>query len=264
MNTEQYSRHIRLPGFGTEGQKKIESARVLVVGAGGLGSPAITYLAGAGVGLLGITDDDTVELSNLPRQILHTSDNVDQPKITSAEQRVRQLNSAVKVKTYPQRLKAENVLTVIKDFDIIIDGSDNFATKFLLNDACVIGGKPLVHGGVLRYNGQVMTIVPNQKSRSACYRCIFPEPPQAGTVPNCSEAGILNTVAGVIGLIQATEAIKFIINVGDLLINRLLVFDALSMNFRTIEIKPDATCPACGKNPRIKTLSDLKEIECKG
>lgn len=264
---EQFSRHIRLPGFGIDGQKKISRAKVLIVGAGGLGSPAATYLAAANFGTIGIVDDDAVESSNLPRQILHTSRNIDEAKVVSAQKRIRELAPDIKINVYHQRIKADNVMNVISDYDIIIDGSDNFATKFLLNDACVIIGKPLIHGGVLRYNGQVMTIIPqsainNQQSLSACYRCIFKEPPPAGTVPTCSEAGILSTVAGIIGLVQATEAIKYIAGIGQLLTNRLFIFDALAMTCRTVAVKHNPDCPVCGKKPSIKTVQDLKTNEC--
>jgi adenylyltransferase/sulfurtransferase len=264
---EQFSRHIRLPGFGIDGQKKISRAKVLIVGAGGLGSPAATYLAAANFGTIGIVDDDAVESSNLPRQILHTPKSVDEPKVISAQKRIRELAPDIKVNVYHQRIQADNVAAIINDYDIIIDGSDNFATKFLLNDACVIAGKPLIHGGVLRYNGQVMTIIPqsainNQQSLSACYRCIFKEPPPAGTVPTCSEAGILSTVAGIIGLVQATEAIKYIAGIGQLLSNRLFIFDALAMTCRTVAVTHNPDCPVCGKNPTIKTVQDLKTNEC--
>lgn len=257
---EQFSRHIRLPGFGIDGQKKISRAKALVVGAGGLGSPAATYLAAANFGTIGIVDDDAVEISNLPRQILHTSRNIDEPKVISAQKRIKELASDIKVNVYHQRIKADNVAAIINDYDIVIDGSDNFATKFLLNDACVIIGKPLIHGGVLRYNGQVMTIIP--KAKTACYRCIFKEPPPAGTVPTCSEAGILSTVAGIIGLVQTTEAIKYIVGIGQLLANRLFIFDALAMTCRTVTVKHNPDCPVCGKKPTIKTVRDLKTNEC--
>lgn len=260
---DQFSRHIRLPKFGVEGQNKIKKARVLIIGAGGLGSPAATYLASAGIGTLGLVDDDTVEISNLPRQILHSPKNLDEPKVTSAQKRIKELAPDAKLTIYHQRIKADNVLPIIKDYDIVIDGSDNFATKFLLNDACVINKIPLIHGGVLRYNGQVMTIITNSKSPVACYRCVFREPPPAGTVPTCSEAGILNTVAGIIGLVQATEAIKYIVGIGELLANRLFIFDALAMACRTVEVKRNPDCPVCGSQPTIKTLRDMKQSECR-
>lgn len=261
-DSDQFSRHIRLPYFGVEGQKKISQAKVFVVGAGGLGSPVATYLAAAGVGTLGLIDNDTVEISNLPRQILHHPGTVSELKTASAEKRLAQVNPNIKLNIYSERLKADNIAGLIKDYDVVVDGSDNFATKFLLNDACVMQSIPLIHAGVLRYGGQVITILPH---KSACYRCIFPEPPPANSVPTCQEAGILNTVAGIIGLIQATDAIKLIIKAGQPLTNKLLVFDALDMSFRTIEIQRSRNCPICSKNPSIKTLNDCDStsLECR-
>jgi adenylyltransferase/sulfurtransferase len=286
---EQFSRHMRLPNFGRDAQEKLSRAKVLIAGAGGLGSPAMTYLAGAGVGKLGIADPDAVELSNLPRQIVHKEQNIGRPKVESATERLKELNPKIDIETFPFRLKADNICKIISAYDVIVDGTDNFAAKYLINDACVISGKPFIHGGVLRYGGQVMTVVPkmsneqgtvsNKKpigNRSACYRCVFPEPPPAGAIQTCSEAGILNTVAGIGGLIQATEAIKLITlpqplpNVGGewgggkLLINRLLVFDLLAMNFRIVDIRPSDNCPVCGDNPTIKTAVDLARFECSG
>jgi len=250
---DQFSRHIRLPYFGAAGQKKISRAKVAIVGAGGLGSSSATYLAATGLGSIGLIDSDSVEVSNLPRQILYNPSDLDKIKVTAAEKRLKAINPALKLNIFSERLKTDNVVKIIRNYDVVIDGSDNFATKFLLNDACVLNNIPLIHAGVLRYNGQVMTIIPH---RSACYRCIFPEPPPPDTVPTCQQAGILNTVAGIIGLIQATEAIKLIIKAGKLLTNRLLVFDALEMSFRTIEIKRNNNCPVCSKRTTIKTLKD--------
>jgi adenylyltransferase/sulfurtransferase len=262
INSDQFSRHIRLPHFGPAGQEKISQARVFIVGAGGLGSPAATYLAAAGVGTLGLIDNDIVEASNLPRQILHHPGTVNELKTDSARQRLGQLNPDIKLNIYSERLKAANAAGLIKQYDMVLDGSDNFATKFLLNDACVMNNIPLIHAGVLRYGGQVLAILPG---KSACYRCIFPEPPPANTVPTCQEAGILNTVAGIIGLIQATEAIKLIIKAGKPLADKLLVFDALEMNFRTIEIKRNRNCPVCSKNAVIRKLTDCDSasLECR-
>ena len=255
---EQFSRHVRLPNFGIEGQKKIAAARIFIAGAGGLGSAALTYLAPIGLKKIGLIDSDTVEISNLPRQIIHDQTKIGQLKVTSAGERIKQLNPTLELALHSERLKAVNILEIIKEYDVALDGTDNFASKYLLNDACVISGIPLVHAGVLRFSGQVMTIQPG---RSACYRCVFREPPSPGAVPTCSEAGILNTAAGIVGLIQATEAIKLITGLGDLLTNQLLVFDALSMKFRNVEIKPDPDCPVCGQNPTIKTVEDLKMVE---
>lgn len=254
VNKEKFSRHIRLPYFGIEGQQKVSSARVLVVGAGGLGSPCATYLASSGIGTLGLIDSDAVELSNLPRQILHSNNNVDEPKTISAEKRLKQLNPDVKLEMLQIRLKPDNITDIINKYDMVIDGSDNFATKFLLNDICIISNKPLIHAGVLRYTGQVMTILPG---KSACYRCIFPEPPPANSVPTCKEAGILSTVAGIIGLVQTTEAIKLILNIGQPLTNSLLVFDALDTSFRTVHIKRNPDCPACSSKASIKSIEDI-------
>lgn len=258
---DRFSRHIRLPEFGQAGQEKISRAKVLIVGAGGLGSPAMTYLASAGVKRIGLVDPETVESSNLPRQIVHKPLTIGQPKIISAAERLKELNPEVELELIQKRVKAENIIDIINNYDVIIDGTDNFPAKYLLNDACVLTDKPMIHAGVLRYTGQVMTIIPHQ---SACYRCVFREPPAPELILTCQEAGILNTVAGIIGLIQATEAIKLITGIGKLLTNHLLVFEALTMNIRVVEIKRSSDCPVCGKNPTIKTLIDLKRIECCG
>lgn len=255
---EHFSRHIRLPEFGRAGQEKISQARILIIGAGGLGSPAMTYLATAGVKKIGLFDPDVVDISNLPRQIVHKPSTVGLSKVISAAKRLKELNPELELETSQVRLKADNIMPVLDRYDVVIDGADNFPAKYLINDACVLAGRPLVHAGVLRYTGQVMTIIPN---KAACYRCIFPEPPPDGVIPTCEEAGILNTVAGITGLIQATEAIKLVAGIGQLLTNRMLVFEALSMNIRTIELKRSDDCPVCGKKPTIKTLSDLKGLK---
>lgn len=257
---EHFSRHIRLPELTKAGQEKISQVEVLIVGAGGLGSAAMTYLATLGVKRLGLIDPDNVELSNLPRQIVHKPATVGQSKVASAAERLKELNPDIKLTVMEERFKAANVLKIMPAYDVIIDGTDNFPAKFLLNDAAVMLKKPLVHSGVLRWGGQVMTILPG---KSACYRCIFPEPPPPGTIPTCAEAGIFNTVAGVGGLIQATEAAKIITGIGNPLTNRLLVFDLLMMNFRLIDIKRDENCPVCGKSPTIKSLNDLIRCEVK-
>lgn len=256
---EQFGRHIRLPEFGQSGQEKISRAKVLIVGAGGLGSPAMTYLASAGITKIGLVDPESVESSNLPRQIVHKPLNIGQPKVISAAERLKELNPEVELELIQKNVKAGNIMEFINNYDVIIDGTDNFPAKYLLNDACVIKDKPLIHAGVLRYTGQVITIIPHQ---SACYRCIFREPPTPGLIPTCQEAGILNTVAGITGLIQATEVIKLITGIGKLLTNRLFIFEALTMNIRIVEIKPAPDCPVCGKNPAIKSVNDLKKIEC--
>jgi adenylyltransferase/sulfurtransferase len=257
LNTEQFSRHIKLPYFGESGQNKISQAKVFIVGAGGLSSPSASYLARAGIGTIGLIDTDTVERSNLPRQILHNPSNIDELKILSAEKHLKQLNPDLKLNIVSARLKIQNI-NIIRDYDMVIDGSDNFATKFLLNDACVIYNIPLIHAGVLRYTGQVMSILPH---KTACYRCVFPEPPPPDTIPTCEQAGILNTVAGIIGLVQATEVIKLIIGAGELLTNRLLVFDALEMTFRNIAIKRNNVCPVCSAKATIKTIRDIQSFD---
>lgn len=255
---ERYSRQIILPDVGGKGQERLLKSRVLIVGAGGLGSPCALYLASAGVGKLGIVDSDKVELNNLQRQILHSTDKVDVPKVVSARERLRLLNSDVDVVTYNIRLTSENIMDIIKDYDIVVDGSDNFPTRYLVNDACVISGKPLSHGGIFRFDGQAITIIPKS---SACYRCLFPEPPPPGLVPSCQEAGILGVVAGVIGNIQANEVLKYILGIGELLTGKLLVFNALDSNFRQVKVPRDPKCPVCSDNPSITKLIDY-ELFC--
>lgn len=254
----RYSRHIILKEIGGVGQEKILQAKVLIIGAGGLGSPAAFYLAAAGVGTIGIVDADRVDLSNLQRQIIHFTPDVDKLKVESAREKVEQLNPDVKVITYPFRLVADNIRDIIKDYDFIIDGTDNFPTKFLINDACVLGRKPFSHGGILRFDGQTFTYVPG----TVCFRCIFNTPPPKGLVPTCSEAGIMGAVAGMLGTIQAAEALRFIIGKGELLTNRLLILDALNMNFRTVSIQPNPECPVCGEKPTITELIDYEQPVC--
>jgi len=232
-----------MPEIGKEGQEKLLASKVLVVGAGGLGSSALYYLAAAGVGTLGIVDSDKVGMTNLHRQILHFTEDVGRSKTASAADKLGRLNPDVHVKTINLAVDASNISELIRGYDFIIDGTDNFDTKFLINDACVKAKKPYSHGGILRFEGQSFTYVPG----SVCYRCVFKEPPPLGSCPTCVEAGVLGTVAGLIGLVQATEAIKFIINAGELLTDRLLTFDSLAMVFRTVPISRDPRCPACGK-----------------
>jgi molybdopterin-synthase adenylyltransferase len=255
---ERYSRHIILKDVGGSGQQKILQSKVLIIGAGGLGSPAALYLAAAGVGTIGIVDADNVDLSNLQRQIIHFTPDVNKPKVESAREKMALLNPDVKVKTYQTRVYSGNIAEIIKDYNFIIDGTDNFPTKFLINDACVLAGKPFSHGGILRFNGQTMTYVPG----TACYRCVFPEPPPKGAVPTCSEAGILGAVAGMLGTIQAAEALRFIIGKGKLLTNRLLTFNAFDMEFRTINIRKSAHCALCGETPSITELADYEQPAC--
>ena len=255
---ERYSRHIILKDVGVEGQEKILAGKVLIVGAGGLGAPAALYLAAAGVGAIGLVDADNVELSNLQRQVIHFSPDVGKPKVISAKEKIEKINPDVKVITHAVRVNAGNITQVIKDYDFIIDGTDNFAAKFLINDACVFAAKPFSHGGILRFSGQTMTYTPG----NACYRCIFAGPPPRDAVPSCSQAGILGAVAGMLGTIQATEALKYLIGKGDLLVNRLLIFDAFNMKFRETAFKRNPRCPVCGGDPSIKDLIDEEQPAC--
>ena len=252
---ERYSRHIIVPEIGGQGQKKINQAKVLVIGAGGLGSPVALYLAAAGVGQLGIVDNDVVDLTNLQRQIIHTTRDVGRPKTESAQEKLVALNPDIKVKAYQQLLSSDNVMDLINDYDIIVDGTDNFPSRFLINDACVLANKPLVHGAILRFDGQVFTIIPG---KTACYRCIFEQPPPPGSVPSCSQAGVLGAIAGMVGTIQAAEVIKLIIDKGTSLTGRMLVLDALDMRFREVKIKKNPDCPICGNQPTITKLIDYQ------
>ncbi|MFH1779102.1 MAG: molybdopterin-synthase adenylyltransferase MoeB [Candidatus Omnitrophota bacterium] len=254
---ERYSRQIILPNVGGKGQEKLLSAKVLIIGAGGLGSPCALYLAAAGIGKISIVDSDEVELNNLQRQILHSTKDVGRSKTESAKDRLNAINPDLEVITYKIRLKSENILDIIKDYDIIVDGSDNFPTRYLVNDACVLSKKPLSHGGIFRYDGQAITILPGE---SACYRCLFPTPPPPGLVPSCQEAGILGVVAGVIGTIQANEVLKYILGIGDLLAGKLLVFNALDSSFRQVKVPKDPKCPVCGENPTITKLIDYEQF----
>lgn len=253
---KRYSRHIILPQIGGKGQRKLLESSVLLVGAGGLGSPAALYLAAAGVGRLGIVDFDTVDLSNLQRQILHHVHDVGRPKVVSAQETIRDINPDVQVVPYRTQLSSENILDIIKDYDVVLDGTDNFPTRYLINDACVMGGKPNVHGSIFLFEGQATTFMPGE----GCYRCLYPNPPPPGTVPSCAEAGVLGVLPGIVGTIQAIEAIKLVTGIGQPLVNRLLLFDALSMEFRTLKIRRDKDCPICGENPTIHQLIDYQEF----
>ncbi len=254
---ERYSRQIILPNVGGKGQEKLLKAKVLIIGAGGLGSPCALYLASAGIGKIGIVDSDVVELNNLQRQILHSTPSVGKPKVESAKERLHAINPDIEIVMHKIRLTSENIFNIIKDYDIIVDGSDNFPTRYLVNDACVIAKKPLSHGGIFRFDGQAITIIPG---KSACYRCLFPEPPPPGLVPGCQEAGILGAVAGVIGVIQANEVLKYILEAGNLLTGRLLVFNALESSFRQVKVPHDPKCPVCGNSPTITKLIDYQEF----
>ncbi len=259
LNNEQlkrYSRHIVMDTVGVEGQQKIAESKILVIGAGGLGSAVLLYLSAAGVGNIGIADADVVDLTNLQRQVIHFTPDLDKPKVESAKEKITKLNPNVTVTTHHEFIDPNNILEIIKNYDFVVDGTDNFFAKFLINDACVIAGIPFSHAGVLRFDGQMMTVIPG---KSACYRCVFTEPPPPDTVPSGSQAGILGAVAGVLGTLQATEILKHIIGNGDLLTNRLMIFDALGMEFRNIQIKKRNTCQVCGDNPTITSLTNYKQ-----
>lgn len=257
---ERYSRHITLKEIGVRGQKKLLAAKVLIIGAGGLGAPAAMYLAAAGVGTIGIADCDNVELSNLQRQIIHTTNDVGKSKVQSAAEAIKALNPDVTVKTYYEYVNSKNIANMIADYDFIIDGADNFPTKFLINDACVLGHKPFCHAGILQFEGQLMTYVPD---KSPCYRCIFEAPPPKDAVPSCREAGVIGAMAGIIGSMQALEAVKYITGQGELLTGSMLIFDGLKMEWRKIKLpKRVPTCPICGDNPTITEVFDEEQQTC--
>ncbi|HET9452164.1 MAG TPA: molybdopterin-synthase adenylyltransferase MoeB [Aggregicoccus sp.] len=248
---ERYRRHLSLPEVGEEGQAKLLAARVLVLGAGGLGSPAALYLAAAGVGTLGIVDMDVVDLSNLQRQVLHTTERAGQPKTASAKAALEALNPDVKVLPFQTRLSSQNVLGILEGFDLVLDGGDNFPTRYLLNDACVLQGKPNVHGSVFRFEGQVTTFVPGQ---GPCYRCLYPAPPPPELAPSCAEAGVLGVLPGLVGLLQANEALKLILGVGEPLVGRLLTLDALATQFHTLRLRRDPACPTCAPGAQVRFI----------
>ncbi len=250
---ERYSRQILLKEVGGKGQTKLLNGRVLIIGAGGLGAPVALYLAAAGVGTIGIADADVVDISNLQRQVIHFTPDIGKPKVTSAKGKMEAINPDVRVNTYREWVRAANIMDLIRDYDFVIDGTDNFAAKFLINDACVLAGKPYSHGGILRFDGQTMTVRPGE---SACYRCIFPTPPPRDAIPTCSQAGVIGVLPGVIGLIQATEAVKFLLGKGELLTGRLLTYSALDMKFREIPIRKNPNCPVCGTAPTITEVKD--------
>ena len=254
----RYSRHILLKDVGVEGQEKIRNGKVLVVGAGGLGAPVALYLAAAGVGTIGIVDGDVVDLSNLQRQVIHFTGDVGHPKVESARDKMLAINPNVKVNTIREFLISDNALDIIKDYDFIVDGTDNFPVKFLINDACVMAGKPFSHGGILRFEGQTFTHLPG----TACYRCLFKSPPPANAVPTCSQAGVLGAIAGMLGTIQAAETLKYLTGVGELLTNKLLTFNAKTMDFRKINTRRQASCAICGDNPTITELIDYEQAVC--
>ncbi len=248
---QRYNRHIILDDIGTEGQKKLLDAKVLIIGVGGLGSPVSLYLAAAGVGTIGIADSDIVDISNLQRQICHSTPDLERPKVLSAKEKMEAINPELQVDVYQEYIGTDRIRDLVGKYDFVVDGADNFTTKFLINDACILENKPFSHGGVLRFDGQTMTVVPGE---SACYRCVFRAPPPPEAAKTCSQAGILGAIAGMLGTIQATEVVKWITGAGDLLTNRLLAFDALSMAFREIQLAPQPSCAVCGENPSITTL----------
>lgn len=251
----RYSRHLIMPEVGIEGQQKLKEASVLLIGAGGLGSPLGLYLAAAGVGRLGIVDFDAVDFTNLQRQIIHRTEDVGRLKVDSAKERIAGINPDVEVKTFNTKLSRENITGLIKDYDLVIDGTDNFPTRYLVNDACIFQQKPNIYGSIFRFDGQATVFFP---FKGPCYRCLYPEPPPPGMVPSCAEGGVLGVLPGVIGLIQATEAIKLIIGKGEPLIGRLLLYNALKMEFREVTLKRDPGCPVCGEHPTIKELIDYE------
>jgi len=254
----RYSRHLIMPEVTLEGQKRLKAASILCIGTGGLGSPIALYLAAAGVGRLGLVDGDVVDFSNLQRQILHGTKDVGRKKLNSARDRIRDINPNVQVDLYDCYFKSENAREIVEPYDIVIDGTDNFPTRYLSNDICVFLKKPNVYGSIFRFDGQVTVFAPNLGG--PCYRCLFPEPPPPGMVPSCAEGGVLGVLPGVIGVIQAIEAIKLIVGIGEPLIGKMIQFDALKMKFREFKLRPDPSCPVCGKNPTITELIDYEQF----
>src|SRR5438874_2992594 len=253
----RYSRHLILPEVGMEGQKKLKRSSVLLIGAGGLGSPLALYLAAAGVGRIGIVDFDVVDESNLQRQVIHGTGSVGKPKLESAKERILDINPNVRVDTYEFPLTSENALDTLRPYDVIVDGTDNFPTRYLVNDACVLLGKPNVYGSIFRFEGQASVF---WAEYGPCYRCLYPEPPPPGLVPSCAEGGVLGILPGTIGTIQATETIKLLLGIGEPLIGRLLLYDALEMRFRELRLRKDPACPICGENPTLTELIDYQQF----
>ncbi|MBI2846808.1 MAG: molybdopterin-synthase adenylyltransferase MoeB [Chloroflexi bacterium] len=251
---KRYSRHIILPQVGGRGQRKLLSSSILLIGAGGLGSPAALYLAAAGVGKLGIVDFDVVDLSNLHRQLLHHGHDIGKPKVQSAAETIYDINPDVQVVQHQVHLTSENAMDIISDYDVVVDGSDNFPTRYLVNDACFFAKKPNVHGSIFMFEGQAAVFLPER----GCYRCLYPNPPPPGMVPSCAEAGVLGVLPGIIGSIQAIEAVKLVLGIGESLAGRLLIFDALTMEFRQVKLRRDLSCPLCGDNPTVKELIDYE------
>ncbi|CAN5615711.1 molybdopterin-synthase adenylyltransferase MoeB [soil metagenome] len=253
----RYSRHLIMPEVALEGQKKLKQAKVLTIGTGGLGSPLALYLAAAGVGTIGIVDFDVVDESNLQRQILHGTSDVGRPKVDSARDKLEDINPNVNVVVHEEALSSENALDILKDYDVIVDGTDNFPTRYLVNDACVILGKPNVYGSIFRFEGQASVF---WAEKGPCYRCLYPEPPPPGLVPSCAEGGVLGILPGAIGTIQATETVKLILGIGEPLVGRLMLYDALGMGFREMKLRKDPDCPVCGENPTVTELIDYQEF----
>src|SRR5881392_982949 len=253
----RYSRHLIMPEVGMEGQLKLKAAKVLCIGAGGLGSPLALYLGAAGIGTLGIVDFDVVDYTNLQRQIIHTTADVGRPKLDSAADKLKAMNPFLDIRKFNTRLSSDNALELFKEFDVICDGTDNFPTRYLVNDACVLTGKPNVYGSIFRFEGQASVF---WAERGPCYRCLYPEPPPPGLVPSCAEGGVLGVLPGIIGAIQATETIKIILGAPDIMVNRLLLFDAWRMRFRELKLRKNPECPICGDNPTIKELIDYEEF----
>lgn len=251
----RYGRHLIMPEVGLEGQKKLKASKVLLAGAGGLGSPLGLYLAAGGVGTIGIVDFDVVDLTNLQRQIIHSTKDIGKPKLESAKERILGINPNVEVRTYATRLTSENALDILKGYDVVVDGTDNFPTRYLVNDACVLLGIPNVYGSIFRFEGQASVFAATE---GPCYRCLYPEPPPPGLVPSCAEGGVLGVLPGIIGTIQANETIKLLLEIGRPLIGRLLLFDALGMQFRELKLRKNPECPVCGEHPTIKELIDYE------
>ena len=254
---KRYSRHIIMASVGSKGQRKLLQSKVLIIGAGGLGSPSAVYLTLAGVGTVGIVDFDTVDVSNLQRQILHHDSDVGRPKVVSAKETLKSFNPDVNVVTHETRLTSENAMEIISQYDVVVNGADNFPARYLVNDACYLLGKPLVDGSILIFDGQATVFMPGK----GCYRCLFPEPPPPGAVPNCAEAGVLGALTGLVGSIQATETLKLLMGIGEPLVSRLLLIDGLSMDFRSVKLRRNVKCPLCGDNPTVKELIDY-EVFC--
>src|SRR5262244_740408 len=254
---KRYSRHLIMPEVGVDGQRKLKAAKVLCIGAGGLGSPVAMYLAAAGVGTIGLVDFDVVDYSNLQRQILHSTPDVGKPKLQSAKEKLQALNPEIEIRTHEVALSSENALQLFAPYDVIIDGTDNFPTRYLVNDACVILGKPNAYGSIFRFEGQASVFATKE---GPCYRCLYPEPPPPGLVPSCAEGGVLGVLPGLIGVIQATETVKLIMGIGEPLIGRFLIYDALRMRFRELKLRKDPDCPVCGTHPTVTRLIDYEQF----